>query len=52
MTVNRALARIMELHKLSPGDDMLRQQLRHILNQLDSTAWSRGYDEGLASAAE
>lgn len=45
MTVDRALARIMELHKASPGEDVLRPELRKILSDLRSTSWGKGYDD-------
>ena len=48
MTADRALARIMELHKISPGEDVLRKELRLVLSRLYSRGWSDGYDEGHA----
>jgi hypothetical protein len=50
MTVDRALARVMELHKLPPGEDVLRKELRLLLDRLRSTGWSDGYSEGLHDA--
>lgn len=47
MTVDRALARVMELHRMSPGEDALRPELRRILDRLRFAGWSEGYDEGL-----
>ena len=48
MTADKALARIMELHKISPGHDVLRKDLRPILAALHSAGWQEGYREGLA----
>ena len=48
MTVDRAVARVMELHKISPGEDVLRPELRKILSAVRSAGWSEGYSEGRA----
>ena len=47
-TPDRVLARLAELKKLNPGDDVWRQEVRKLLSDLDHAAWSRGYDEARA----
>ena len=46
MTVDQALARIMELHKTSPGEDILRPELREVLSAVRSDGYSTGYEDG------
>jgi len=52
MTQDRALARIMELHKTGLGDAVLRNKLRTTLSALCSASWSDGFDEGRAEEKE
>lgn len=48
MTTDRALARIMELHKLPPADDALRLELIQILSRVYTRGHADGYAEGRA----
>lgn len=45
MTVDQALARIMELHKIGPGEDILRKELRKILNYVRAAGYREGTDD-------
>lgn len=39
---------IMELVRVSPGDDILRMELRRVLAHFGYARWSEGYEHGLA----
>jgi hypothetical protein len=45
MTVDQALARIMELHRMPPTEAEMRQQLRRILNDVRSGGYREGGDD-------
>ena len=45
LTVDEALPKIIELVRIRPGDDVLRVELRHILNQVRSLAYHDGGDD-------
>lgn len=50
MTTDKAMTRVMELHKVYPGDDVMRRELRKLLSDLSSASWSEGYQEGRSDA--
>jgi hypothetical protein len=44
MTVDQALARIMELHRMPPPDAEMRQRVRQILDDVRSAGYREGGD--------
>jgi hypothetical protein len=47
VTVDQALARIMELVLVRPGDDILRRELRKILSEVRSAGYHQGHEDGI-----
>jgi hypothetical protein len=45
MTVDRALARIMELHTVPPVDAVFRQEVRKILSDVRHAGYCQGSDD-------